>query len=292
MGSGSYDQINKGAKDDYSFADPTGQFGGAMDQAQNVQNFGRSQFNSGLSAMQNNDPQAFMNQFQQAAPGLSNLVSVQNQLGQQQIGLTGNLFNQSLGNFAQQEAQNRQMQMQRMGMGGDMMGQGLQGQLGLARDMGGAIAPQYEYQPGSWDKTMQLGGMGAELGGKIAMAKAVSACIHPSSTISTPEGEIAVSKIAVGDVVYDAQGSECEVTEKVSYDETTSGRFYKIADGAVICDTHELEDGTTIRQRGYGYERALDPSISYDLKTNGCDSTYQLGGIGTRSMIETLREAV
>lgn len=204
---GSYDQVNKGAGDKYEFADPTGQFQGAVDQAGRLQGVGRG--------MMNQDPQAFMNQFQQAAPGMSNLAfgatsplqqglnaqaadqarrgaemagqefanngalgsgaaaramgtamaqpfaDVQNQLGQQQVQLTGNLWNQGLGQFGG-------LQQQQESLGAQLMGQGLQTQGQLAAQMGGSVAPQYEYAKGPWDYTKEGIGAAGSIAGAVA----------------------------------------------------------------------------------------------------------------------------
>lgn len=201
---GSYENVAQGAADEYRFADPTGQFQGGIDNAGQFQQFGQN--------MLQQDPQAFMNQFNASAAGLSNMVSgqmsplqqqlnalaadqaqrgaeaagqafgdagalgsgassralgtamatpfaqAQAQLGQQQIGLTGNLWQQSMGQYAQNQNLMNQL-------GAQMMGQGMQAGNALRGQMGGLVAPQYEYQPGMWDHAKDIMGMAMPIAG-------------------------------------------------------------------------------------------------------------------------------
>ena len=209
MGRGEHERIDEGASG-HEIADPGGHFQGALDQAGQFQGFGAGQMGRASHMLAQQDPNAFMNQFQQAAPGLANMVSgqmsplqqqmnalasdqarrgaemagqqfanqgalgsgaasramgtamaqpfadVQQQLGQQQLGMTGDLWGQSMGQFGQAQAQRQQQLMQQMGMGADMMGQGLQTQAGLAGQLGGLVAPQYDYRPSGGEQFLQM----------------------------------------------------------------------------------------------------------------------------------------
>ena len=199
-----YENISKDAANEYRFADPTGQFQGGIDNAGQFQQFGQG--------MLQRDPQAFMNQFNASAAGLSNMVSgqmsplqqqlnalaadqaqrgaeaagqafgdagasgsgaasralgtamatpfaqAQAQLGQQQIGLTGNLWQQSMGQYAQNQNLMNQL-------GSQMMGQGMQAGNALRGQMGGMVAPQYEYMPGFMDHLTDFAGMAMPMAG-------------------------------------------------------------------------------------------------------------------------------
>jgi hypothetical protein len=79
----------------------------------------------------------------------------------QQLGLTGNLWQQALSG-----AQG----LQRTGAGlyGNVLGQGMGNIAQMAAQTGGAMAPQYEYQPSAWEQFMSgaqdVAGLGLQAG--------------------------------------------------------------------------------------------------------------------------------
>lgn len=74
-------------------------------------------------------------------------------LGGRQADLTGQLWGQGL-----QGAQAwQQLQPQILS---SLLGQGMGLQTGMASELGGMMAPQYQYQPGFWDRAMQVGQLG------------------------------------------------------------------------------------------------------------------------------------
>lgn len=72
------------------------------------------------------------------------------QTQQAQLGLTGNLWNQAMG-------QNANAQQ----FAGQMAANYLQGLQGQGQHASGIVAPQYEYKKGFWDYVMDVGNLGA-----------------------------------------------------------------------------------------------------------------------------------
>lgn len=101
---------------------------------------GMGAYNSGASAAAM--AEAAMNPFAQVAA----------QQQQNQLNLTGNLWDRALGGaYGYQNMAGN--------LFGGLAGQGIQGQTNLAMNMSGMMAPQYQYKPGMMDYGMQLGGM-------------------------------------------------------------------------------------------------------------------------------------
>lgn len=74
---------------------------------------------------------------------------------QNQLNLTGNLWGQAFGGA--QDLNQLAAQLY-----GNVYGQGMQGYGGMAGQMGGLVAPQYEYQPSTWERF--TGGLGEVAG--------------------------------------------------------------------------------------------------------------------------------
>ena len=209
MGKGKYENI--ASADDYSFADPTGQFQGALDNYNNMASFGKEGMVNALNP--DNAYNAFMGQAgglanlaqgpgsqltqqlnsiagRQAREGISNagtqfagqgafhsgasaramgeaaanpFADVAAMQQARQADLTGQLWGQSFG--GQQQLQNTSANLY-----GGIYGQGMQGAGGMASQMGGLVAPQYEYQKGGMDHFM--GALNTGLGAATAFAGA------------------------------------------------------------------------------------------------------------------------
>lgn len=192
---------------DYAFADPTGQFTGAMENFQNMGQFGRQGMVNAL------DPNAAYNQFLGQSGGLINMAqgatapltqnlnaiaerqaqegmqaaatqfnnqgagrsgAAQRAMGmaaaqpfadvaaqqqQNQLGLASNLLGQSFGGA-------QDLQRTAAGLFGNVYNTGMSNYGNMASQMGGMMAPQYEYQPGTWDRMMQ----GAQFGANVGMS--------------------------------------------------------------------------------------------------------------------------
>jgi hypothetical protein len=193
MSKGSTEQVNKDAADKYEFADPTGQFQGALDQFGNMAQYGQRGMEASL------DPDAAFKQFLEQSGALTNLAmgpnaqltqhlnaitskqadaGMQNamtqfqgmgagrsgaanramgeaaanpfadvaaQQQQNQLNLTGNLWGQAFGGA--QGLQNTAANLY-----GGIYDQGMSGMGNMAAQMGGLVAPQYEYQPSNWER--------------------------------------------------------------------------------------------------------------------------------------------
>jgi hypothetical protein len=199
-----YENISEDAASEYQFADPTGQFQGGIDNAGQFQRFGQgmlqrdpqsfmNQFNAsaaGLSNMVSGQMSPLQQQLNALAADQARrgaeaagqafgdagalgsgaasralgtamatpFAQTQAQLGQQQIGLTGNLWQQSMGQYAQNQNLMNQL-------GSQMMGQGLQAGSNMRGQMGGMVAPQYEYMPGFMDYLSGAVGMAMPIAG-------------------------------------------------------------------------------------------------------------------------------
>ena len=200
---GTYEQTNEGAADAYEFADPTGQFQGALDQFGNMAQYGQGgmeasldpnaafnqflgqsgaltnlamgpnaqltqQLNNIASQQANAGMQNAMTQFQGAGAGRSGAANramgmaaaqpfadVAAQQQQNQLNLTGNLWGQAFGGA--QGLQNTAANLY-----GGIYGQGMSGMGNMAAQMGGLVAPQYEYQQSPWERF--TGGLGQAAG--------------------------------------------------------------------------------------------------------------------------------
>jgi hypothetical protein len=79
------------------------------------------------------------------------------QIAQGQMGMLGNLYGANLGRLAN-------LQTTGAGLYGNRANTALGLQTRMAQEMGGMMAPQYEYQKGGWDYAMDAGNMLANLG--------------------------------------------------------------------------------------------------------------------------------
>jgi len=77
------------------------------------------------------------------------------QLGQNQLGLTGQLWNNNLNNLYGQQGQ-------AANLFGNLYGQGMSNYGNMASQTGGMMAPQYQYQSGPGDMFMQGAGLGLQ----------------------------------------------------------------------------------------------------------------------------------
>lgn len=212
----------------------------------------------------------------------------------QQLGLTGNLWGQALSG-----AQG----LQRTGAGlyGNVYGQGMQGMGQMAGQMGGMMAPQYEYEPTGWEKFSKGAG---DVMGMGASAKIIFACLHPAAKVKTVKGKTKkVKALKPGTEILDGYGRACSVVGVVKYREKSSdGRFFKIATAtgsAHMCDLHETIGGSTVRKnirkgrvidgvRIEGLKALRTPKYSYDIITSGSEDTYQLEGLPVKGMADRI----
>lgn len=195
---------------DYQFADPTGEFMGALDQMGQLTQFGQEGMVGAL------DPNASMNAFLGQSEGLANIAQgatapltqqlfglsedaaqrgmetagqkfgsmgarhsgaaqaafgeaaarpfaqTAANIAQQQLGLTGNLWNQALGGA-------QALQQTGAGLYGNILGQGMGNIAQLAAQSGGAVAPQYEYRPSGWERFTSGARDVAEMGMQAGM---------------------------------------------------------------------------------------------------------------------------
>lgn len=203
----SYQQVNEGAESAYRVSDPTGQMQGAIDNAGSFQSFGQgmmntnpqsymNQFQSGAGGLANmvSGAQSPLQQqlnflaADQARRGseaaaqsfgdsgamgsgaaaramgaafANPFAQAQAQLGGQQIDLTGNLWNNAMNQYAQQHRTQNQLAAQ-------IAAQGMQGRTGIASQLGGLVAPQYEAVAAPFDRFLGRVGDVASIGSSAA----------------------------------------------------------------------------------------------------------------------------
>lgn len=90
--------------------------------------------------------------------GAQPFADVAAQQQQNQLNLTGNLWNQAFGGA-------QGLQNTAAGLYGNIYGQGMGNYGNMASQTGGMMAPQYQYKPGFWDNAMSAGGLGLQAAG-------------------------------------------------------------------------------------------------------------------------------
>ena len=225
-------------------------------------------------------------------------AQAQAQLGQQQIGLTGDLWGRAMGHDASGQQFGSQMgfnydqlNSQQQNMLNQMMGQNL-GQMGqMGQHASGMWNPTYQQNPSGFQHLMQ--GVGT-----AASVKAAFGCISGKSRITLASGrKIRAARIKPGMQVLAENGNAVRViTVQKNREPQDNGKgFVRITpvrgQAFVISARHPVMSRMAADFIGKqtamirSAEWVQAPKITYDLLTESVDGGYQIEGIPVGTLI-------
>jgi hypothetical protein len=219
---------------------------------------------------------------------------VEAQIAEKQLDTTNSLWSQLLSG---------QQDLQTTGAGAysnlastyaSLLGTAATGEGTLASELGGLVAPEYEYNDSDWESFLSgFGDIGSGASGIASVVKLFFACIHPKSKITLANGKSKkVTRVRPGDMVLDGLGRPCYVIGIMKYKEESKGRFFEIKcnEGIMyLCDVHKFFSNGPVLEK----KRIKDPKYSYDIITSGYKGTYQIDHVPVNCMIvETFKNAL
>lgn len=139
---------------------------------------------------------------------------------------------------------------------------------------------------------------------QAAQVKLLYRCVPEGVVVDTPDGQVNIEELHVGDLVIGYSGQPVRILQKHEYLETdATERFMRVTfdEGfeVRVCDMHRingkrsmnLRPGTKIEGHTVSnLERYGGVAVSYDLLTE--DEGYRINGIPVNSMIEEMGAAM